>query len=61
MTKRAFAAYECTFCRDCAKQMEFVCPNCGGELVQRPRREKSVIVLKMQPFLSAACIHAAFQ
>jgi hypothetical protein len=31
-------SYECTFCRACAESMEHVCPNCGGELVRRPRR-----------------------
>ena len=31
-------SYECTFCRRCADAMELVCPNCGGELVGRPRR-----------------------
>ena len=31
-------SYECTFCRACAEALAFVCPNCGGELVQRPRR-----------------------
>jgi uncharacterized protein len=30
--------YECTFCVTCADAMEDVCPNCGGELVARPRR-----------------------
>jgi hypothetical protein len=30
--------YECTFCVSCANQMNAVCPNCGGELVRRPRR-----------------------
>ena len=34
-------SYECTFCADCAKAMEHVCPNCGGELVARPRRVES--------------------
>jgi len=29
--------YECTFCPDCTAEMQHVCPNCGGELVQRPR------------------------
>lgn len=33
-------SYECTFCSSCAKQMNYACPNCGGELVQRPRRVK---------------------
>ncbi len=31
--------YECTFCRDCVEtKLAGVCPNCGGELVRRPRR-----------------------
>jgi hypothetical protein len=31
-------SFECTFCPDCAEAMAAVCPNCGGELVPRPRR-----------------------
>jgi uncharacterized protein len=31
-------SYECTFCTECADAMDGVCPNCGGELVPRPRR-----------------------
>ncbi len=31
-------SYECTFCESCAVEMEHACPNCGGELVQRPKR-----------------------
>ena len=31
-------SYECTFCPGCARALEHVCPNCGGELVRRPRR-----------------------
>lgn len=31
-------SYECTFCLKCAEAMKNVCPNCGGELVPRPRR-----------------------
>jgi hypothetical protein len=32
-------SFECTFCRDCATQhLQFTCPNCAGELLQRPRR-----------------------
>lgn len=30
--------YECTFCATCTTSMHRVCPNCGGELVRRPRR-----------------------
>lgn len=32
-------SFECTFCADCAdKVLRGRCPNCGGELVARPRR-----------------------
>jgi len=31
-------SFECTFCVACAEAMEVICPNCGGELVARPRR-----------------------
>ncbi|HLY85475.1 MAG TPA: DUF1272 domain-containing protein [Gaiellaceae bacterium] len=31
-------SHECTFCRSCAEAMDCVCPNCGGELVARPKR-----------------------
>ena len=32
-------SYECTFCRECSDAMKAVCPNCGGELVRRPRKK----------------------
>ncbi|WP_137885642.1 DUF1272 domain-containing protein [Pseudomonas sp. 2FE] len=32
-------SFECTFCRDCSDQvLHGSCPNCGGELLTRPRR-----------------------
>ena len=31
-------SFECTFCPSCADEMSATCPNCGGELVARPRR-----------------------
>jgi hypothetical protein len=31
-------SHECTFCGQCADEMSRRCPNCGGELVVRPRR-----------------------
>lgn len=31
--------YECTFCATCAeKKLHGICPNCGGNLVERPIR-----------------------
>jgi hypothetical protein len=32
-------SYECTYCPACAEQLKSLCPNCGGELVRRPRRK----------------------
>jgi hypothetical protein len=29
---------ECTFCADCADTLDERCPNCGGELLDRPAR-----------------------
>ena len=32
-------SFECTFCVDCVTtKLRGICPNCGGELVARPRR-----------------------
>lgn len=36
--------FECTFCRDCVNgPLEGVCPNCGGELQQRPVRPAELL------------------
>ncbi len=38
-TQALICSFECTFCADCvATHLHGVCPNCGGELVRRPRR-----------------------
>ena len=35
-------SFECTFCASCAEtRLHGICPNCGGELVPRPRRPAS--------------------
>lgn len=40
-TEAMICTFECTFCRDCAeRRFKCVCPNCGGELICRPKREK---------------------
>jgi hypothetical protein len=31
-------SFECTFCAECADEMDERCPNCGGELMDRPSR-----------------------
>ena len=38
MDKARICSYECTFCPHCSHEMDDICPNCGGELVRRPRR-----------------------
>jgi len=32
-------SYVCTFCPNCAEANQYLCPNCNGELVRRPRRK----------------------
>jgi hypothetical protein len=31
--------FECTFCAECADALDDRCPNCGGELMDRPTRQ----------------------
>lgn len=31
-------SFECTFCAECAEALDDRCPNCGGELLDRPSR-----------------------
>jgi hypothetical protein len=33
-------SFECTFCAECANALDERCPNCGGELLDRPTRAK---------------------
>lgn len=38
-TEARICSFECTFCVFCAENvLKGECPNCGGELVTRPRR-----------------------
>lgn len=37
-------SFECTFCRECTEALDRRCPNCGGELVPRPRRPEEKLV-----------------
>jgi hypothetical protein len=37
-------SFECTFCADCATRvLAGQCPNCGGELIARPRRPAELL------------------
>ena len=33
-------SFECTFCAECAEGLDERCPNCGGDLTDRPTRSK---------------------
>jgi uncharacterized protein len=33
-------SFECTFCAPCTAALDDRCPNCGGELTDRPTRAK---------------------
>ena len=35
-------SFECSFCADCADTLDDLCPNCGGELMDRPTRSKKL-------------------
>ncbi|SFQ61322.1 MULTISPECIES: DUF1272 domain-containing protein [unclassified Bacillus (in: firmicutes)] len=37
--------HECTFCTPCYEELNSVCPNCGGELVRRPKKPQNVCTL----------------
>ena len=41
-TEARICSFECTFCQDCTeKRLAGKCPNCGGQLLQRPARATS--------------------
>lgn len=41
-TEARICSFECTFCASCTDTvLQGQCPNCGGELVSRPRRPAS--------------------
>ena|ERR1051326_1251819 len=39
-------SYECTFCSSCNEKLNRRCPNCGGELVLRPRRSDATSAMR---------------
>jgi hypothetical protein len=63
-TDARICSFECTFCSDCAERvLEGRCPNCGGELVVRPRRPADALInnppVKVRTHKPAGCIRAA--
>jgi uncharacterized protein len=36
-------SFECTFCAECTEVLDDRCPNCGGELTDRPVRTKVLL------------------
>lgn len=44
-TEARICTFECTFCDSCADDtLQGTCPNCGGELVVRPRRPAAALL-----------------
>ena len=35
-------SFECSFCARCADALDDICPNCGGELMDRPTRSNAL-------------------
>ncbi|MXP15606.1 DUF1272 domain-containing protein [Altererythrobacter confluentis] len=35
-------SFECSFCANCAEELDDRCPNCGGELMDRPTRSSQL-------------------
>lgn len=43
-TEAMICTFECTFCTSCAENtLNKVCPNCGGNLVERPIRPRGLL------------------
>ncbi len=43
-TEAMICTFECTFCKPCAEStLQYVCPNCGGNLVERPVRPAALL------------------
>ncbi|WP_188981965.1 DUF1272 domain-containing protein [Pseudomonas matsuisoli] len=56
-TEALICSFECTYCRTCAESvLQGHCPNCSGELMQRPRRP--IDALKRHPASTKRVIKA---
>lgn len=57
-------SFECTFCTSCAESiLANLCPNCGGELVPRPRRPSDQLIKhpasNKRVYKPAGCVRTA--
>ncbi len=44
-SEAVICTFECTFCVQCAKTiLNYICPNCSGNLVERPIRPKDKLI-----------------
>jgi hypothetical protein len=55
-------SFECTFCAQCAEDiLRRRCPNCGGELLPRPRRPAALLSqyppVKLRTFKPEGCVN----
>jgi hypothetical protein len=63
-TAARICSFECTFCAACAQGiLAGICPNCGGELMVRPRRPGSELALNppssVRVYKPAGCSQSA--
>jgi hypothetical protein len=42
-------SHECTYCENCALRLQFICLNCQGELVRRPKRTREASMSDCDP------------
>lgn len=44
-SEAVICTFECTFCKTCSEKiLKNKCPNCGGNLVERPTRPKKELI-----------------
>jgi hypothetical protein len=61
-TGALICTFECTFCTNCATTLQYQCPNCSGNLVQRPIRPTDKLMTSpaatKRVIKTEGCVHA---